>query len=66
MASPEGQWLGTGFAEVRDTYWRENERLEEQQVQIDRTSPKSSGAVEGHRSLPGIVSVGYSLVSHTE
>ena len=70
MASPEGQWLGTGFAEVKESklYWRENERLEEQQqyqIEVEQVQ-RAQGAVEGHRSLPGIVSVGYSLVSHTE
>ena len=70
MASPDGQWLGTGFAEVKESklYWRENDRLEEQQqyqIEVEQVQ-RAQGAVEGHRSLPGIVSVGYSLVPHTE
>jgi gliding motility-associated lipoprotein GldH len=66
MADPTGKWLGTGFAEVKESklYWRENIRLIDSipyQIEIEQAQ-RAQGAVQGYKELPGIVSVGYSLV----
>lgn len=66
MADPSGKWLGTGFAEVKESklYWRENIQLVDSvgyQIEIEQAQ-RAQGAVEGYESLPGIVSVGYSLL----
>jgi hypothetical protein len=69
MADPSGKWLGTGFAEVKESklYWRENIRLIDSlpyQIEIEQVQ-RAQGAVNGYQALPGILSVGYSLAPKT-
>jgi len=70
MAAPNGKWLGKGFAEVKESklYWRENIELQDSltyQIEIEHAQ-RAQGQVQGHKNLPGIVSVGFSLVPKSE
>ncbi len=66
LADPSGKWLGTGFSDVKESmlYWKENIPLSDSiayQIEIEQAQ-RAQGSVSGYESLPGIVSVGYSLL----
>lgn len=70
MAAPNGKWLGSGFAEVKESklYWRENIQLQDSlvyEIEIEHAQ-RAQGQIQGHKNLPGIVSVGYSLAPKSE
>ena len=70
MAAASGKWLGVGFSEVKESklVWRENIELSDSlsyHIEIEHAQ-RAQGQVEGHKNLPGILSVGYSLETKTE
>lgn len=70
MAEPSGKWLGTGFAAVKESklYWRENIQWKDStnyRIEIEHAQ-RTQGSAQGHKNLPGIVSVGYSIVPKAE
>lgn len=63
MATPSGEWLGTGFGELKENklWYKENIRFtEEGEYQINiRQIMRSSGEIEGIKNLDGITEVGF-------
>lgn len=63
MATPSGEWLGTGFGDIKENklWFKENIRFsEEGEYQINiQQSMRSSGDVQGIEILEGITEVGF-------
>lgn len=68
MAAPSGEWLGTGFGEVKESklWYKENIRFTEAgEYQIDiQHAMRQSGETEGVEELEGITDVGF-RIEHT-
>ena len=65
MAKPNGEWLGTGFGDVKESklWYKEKVRFEEPgeyQVRIQQAMRKN-GEVEGIEELQGITHVGFRI-----
>ena len=70
MAAPEGDWLGKGFGDVKESklYYKENVRFTEPgaySVQIKQAMRKN-GEVEGIENLEGITHVGFRIENNTQ
>lgn len=65
MAAPDGSWLGTGFAEVKESklWWKEGVVFPKERPIIIQVSQavRNNGAAEGVSNLKGILSVGISI-----
>ena len=65
MASPNGEWLGSGFTEVKESklWWKEGVIFPKERPLFINLSQavRNSGAVEGVSKLKGIISVGISI-----
>ena len=65
MAEPSGEWLGTGFGELKENklWYKENVRFSEAgeyEVQIQQAMRKG-GDTEGIQTLEGITEVGFRI-----
>lgn len=65
MANAQGQWLGKGFLEVKESklWWRENYQLpavENISVELEHAL-RSNNSEQGLDNLEGIVGVGFAL-----
>jgi gliding motility-associated lipoprotein GldH len=65
MTTPEGEWLGTGFGDVKENklWYKENIRFDEAgdyRVTIQQAMRKN-GEVDGIRILEGITDVGFRI-----
>lgn len=65
MAEPSGEWLGTGFGEVKENklWYKENVRFSEEgeyQMEIQHAMRKG-GDTEGIQDLEGITEVGFRI-----
>lgn len=68
MAAPNGEWLGTGFGDVKESklWYKENVNFSEPgeyEVRIKQAMRKN-GAVEGIEYLKGITHVGFRIEDH--
>lgn len=65
MAKPSGEWLGTGFGEIKESklWYKENVRFsEEGEYQIDiQHAMRKGGDTEGIEGLEGVTEVGYRI-----
>ena len=65
MTTPSGEWLGTGFGELKENklWYRENIRFTEAgeyEVNIQQAMRKN-GETEGIESLDGVTEVGFRI-----
>lgn len=65
MANPQGEWLGKGFFDLKESrlWWLENEELPSGiplRIRI-RQAVRQNGRHHGMDTLPGIFSVGFSV-----
>ena len=69
MAAPSGEWLGTGFGELKESklWYKENIRFTEAgEYRIDiQHAMRQSGNTQGIEELEGITDVGF-RIEHTE
>ena len=69
MAAPSGEWLGTGFGELKESklWYKENIRFTEAgEYRIDiQHAMRQSGNTQGIEDLEGITDVGF-RIEHTE
>ncbi len=66
MANPKGEWLGSGFLEVKESqlWWKENYRLPvEKNLKVElEHALRFNGSEKGMEDLEGIVGVGLAIV----
>ena len=70
MAAPDGEWLGTGFGDVKENklWYKENVQFDEPgeyKVSIQHAMRKS-GSEEGIKELEGITDVGFRIENTQE
>ena len=70
MAAADGQWLGSGFTEIKESklWWKEDYPFEsgaKYQVAIEQVV-RNNGAVEGVATLQGILNVGVGIEATTQ
>ena len=70
MARPDGEWLGTGFGDVKENklWYKEHVRFKEPgeyRVNI-RHAMRKNGEVNGIQNLDGITDVGFRIEKTTQ
>lgn len=70
MASPDGEWLGKGFGDIKESrlWYKEAVRFDEpgKYTFRIRQAMRKNGQVEGVQNLTGITHVGFRIEDHSE